>query len=213
MPAQTVKKVRCPWCPPGDKLYELYHDEEWGVPERDGGRLFAMLNLEGAQAGLNWRTILGKREGYYKVFVDFDVQKLTRWSETKILAALKDERIVRNRLKVRGVIRNAKAVQAVFGGDLDAFSDFLWSFVDGVPIQSKAKKFSDIPAETAESRSMSKALKKNGFTFVGPTICYAFMQAVGMVNDHTKECFRYKPVAALAEKRFIREVRVYGEKG
>lgn len=195
-----MKKKRCQWCPAGDGLYELYHDEEWGVPEHDGKKLFAMLNLEGAQAGLNWRTILAKREGYYEVFDNFDVGKLGRWSESKILMALKDERIVRNRLKVTGVIRNAKVLREVFGEDFAAFSDFLWSFVGGVPLQSKAREISEIPTETNESRNMSKALKKHGFTFVGPTICYAFMQAVGMVNDHTKDCFRYKSVAAMVKR-------------
>lgn len=173
-----------------------YHDDEWGVPVRDGRQLFEMLNLEGAQAGLSWRTVLGKRDAYRKVFDEFDVTRLENWSEEKIAAALLNPGIIRNRLKVLGVIRNARAVQHLFYDDLDAFSLFLWSFVDGVPQQRRA--LSDYPTKTDASYRMSQALKKMDFTFVGSTICYAFMQAVGMVNDHAETCFRQTPVKFLA---------------
>lgn len=194
-------KPGCPWCPPDDPLYVAYHDKEWGVPIRDGRKLFAMLNLEGAQAGLSWRTILHKRERYMVVFEDFDPVHLSRWSQAKVERALKDPGIVRNRLKVQGVVKNAKAYLEAFGDSPKAFSDFLWAFTGGGTIQYARRGMKDFVARTEESDRMSKELKKRGFTFVGSTICYAFMQAVGMVNDHVTTCHRYKPVSKLAVKR------------
>jgi DNA-3-methyladenine glycosylase I len=198
MPTNSL--LRCPWCPPDDVLYTTYHDEEWGVPVRDGRHLFAMLNLEGAQAGLSWRTVLGKRETYHVVFENFDPARLAEWSEEKIVAALQNPGIIRNRLKVRAVIRNARAVQEHFAGDLTSFAAFLWSFVEGAPVQNDWVGLGDYPSKTATSDRMSLALKKRGFTFVGSTICYAFMQATGMVNDHIATCFRREPTRILAAK-------------
>ncbi|MGV3533318.1 MAG: DNA-3-methyladenine glycosylase I [Chthoniobacteraceae bacterium] len=192
---------RCPWCPADDPLYIEYHDREWGVPVTDGAHLFAMLNLEGAQAGLSWRTILHKRERYYEVFEGFDPARLAKWSEARAEKLLEDPGIVRNRLKVHGVVKNARAVQKEFGGHLQAFSDFLWSFPGWPPLQNEFREMSDYPAKTEVSDRMSKELRKRGFTFVGSTICYAFMQAVGMVNDHAVTCFRREPVRKLGAKR------------
>lgn len=168
------------------------------MPVREGGHLFAMLNLEGAQAGLSWRTILHKRARYYEVFEGFDPAKLAAWSEAQAESLLQDPGIVRNRLKVHGVVRNARALQQEFGGDLQAFSDFLWSFPGWPPVQNEFRVPADFPTHTEASDRMSKALRKRGFTFVGSTICYAFMQAVGMVNDHALTCFRREPVRKLA---------------
>lgn len=193
MPSSS-SSVRCPWCKEDDSLYVSYHDLEWGVPIHDGRKLFEMLNLEGAQAGLSWRTILGKRTRYKEIFDDFVPSKLAKWSDKKIEKALTDPGIVRNRLKVRGVIRNARAVEKHFDGNLETFSTFLWSFTGGKPIQNRFTKLSEILPKTSVSDQMSKELKKRDFTFVGSTICYAFMQAVGMTNDHLTTCFRYKEV-------------------
>ena len=180
---------RCAWVPAADPEYVAYHDDEWGVPSRDDRHLFEMLTLEGAQAGLSWSTILRKREGYRKAFADFDAAKVARFSETKVERLLADPGIVRNRLKVESTVNNAKRVL-----ELESLSDYLWSFVDGEPIVNRWKKLGEIPAETAESKAMSKDLKKRGFRFVGPTVCYAFMQACGLVNDHVVDCFRYSEV-------------------
>lgn len=190
--------MRCPWCPPDDPLYVAYHDEEWGLPTKDGHRLFEMINLEGAQAGLSWRTILHKREGYRRIFQNFDPAVLSRWTQKQIDKALLDPGIVRNRLKVGAVVRNSRAIMEQFDGDLSAFSDFLWSHVDGTPVQNKFKETSQVPAKTPVSDQLSKALQKKGFTFVGSTICYAFMQAVGMVNDHLTTCSRHREVKGAA---------------
>ena len=184
--------IRCPWCGT-DPLYVQYHDEEWGVPVYDDQVLFAKLILDGAQAGLSWITILRKRENYYRAFDNFDPVRMAAYDEAKIAALLADPGIVRNRLKIRAAVQNAQAylrIQAEEGG----FSDFLWQFVGGRPIQNNWRTLADFPAKTAESEGMSKALRRRGFNFVGPTICYAFMQAVGMVNDHTVDCFRYAEV-------------------
>lgn len=184
--------IRCPWCGT-DPLYVQYHDEEWGVPVYDDQVLFAKLILDGAQAGLSWITILRKRENYYRAFDNFDPVRMAAYDEAKIAALLADPGIVRNRLKIRAAVQNAQAylrIQAEEGG----FSDFLWQFVGGRPIQNNWRTLADFPAKTAESEAMSKALRRRGFNFVGPTICYAFMQAVGMVNDHTVDCFRYAEV-------------------
>jgi len=192
-----VSKVRCAWCE-GDELYEAYHDEEWGVPIYDDRELFEMLNLEGAQAGLSWITVLKKRQTYRKAFDDFDPQKIARYTEAKREKLLADPGIIRNKLKVNAFIVNAQLyldMQAkAEKGDGPTFSAFLWSFVNSRPRVNSWKTLEDVPATTAESDAMSKALKKIGFKFVGSTICYAFMQAAGMVNDHTTECFRYREV-------------------
>ena len=180
---------RCGWVPLGDPLYVSYHDDEWGVPLHDERRLFEMLVLEGAQAGLAWSTILRKREGYRKAFARFDARKAAGFDETDVERLMGDASIVRNRAKIGAAIANARATLEVRRehGSLDAF---LWSFVDGTPIVNRWRTVDEIPAETDESRAMSKALKRAGFRFVGPTICYALMQAVGMVDDHVARCFR-----------------------
>ena len=186
------QKKRCTWCE-GLGIYEDYHDEEWGVPVHDDQKLFEMLILEGAQAGLSWITILKKRENYRKAFNNFDYKKIARYTDKKIEKLLQDPGIVRNKLKVNGTRTNAKLfmeVQKEFG----SFDKYIWQFVGGKPIKNKFKKMKDVPATTPESDAMSKDLKKRGFKFVGSTICYAFMQACGMVNDHTTDCFRYKAV-------------------
>ncbi len=182
--------TRCGWAPADDPLYVAYHDEEWGVPVRDERRLFEMLTLEGAQAGLSWRTILGKREGYRRVFDGFDPKAVAAFSPARIEKALGDASIVRNRLKVESTIANANAILALD----ESLADLLWSFVDGTPILNRWTALADIPAETPASKTMSKELKRRGFRFVGPTVCYAFMQATGMVNDHVEVCFRWSEV-------------------
>jgi DNA-3-methyladenine glycosylase I len=177
---------RCWWAPEGDPAYLAYHDEEWGVPSHDDRHLFEMLTLEGAQAGLSWSTILHKREGYRTVFKNFDAEKVARFTQRDVERLLADPSIVRNRLKVESTVNNAKRVL-----ELESLDDYLWGFVDGVPIVNRWRKLADIPAETAESVAMSKDMKKRGFRFVGPTVCYAFMQATGLVNDHVIDCFRF----------------------
>ncbi len=172
---------------------EAYHDREWGKPVKNDRLLFEFLILEGAQAGLSWQTILNRRENYRRVFKDFDPEKLAKLTDRQLEKILKDPGIIRNRLKVYSVRINAHAyleIRKEFG----TFGKYLWSFVGGKPIKNKWKKISEIPATTSESDAMSKDLKKRGFKFVGSTICYAFMQAVGMVNDHTVDCFRYTKV-------------------
>jgi DNA-3-methyladenine glycosylase I len=187
---------RCDWGSfEDDPLYLAYHDEEWGVPSHDDRHLFEMLVLEGAQAGLSWATILHKREGYRRAFGGFDPAKVARFDRRKVERLLRDASIVRNRAKVEATVANARATLEVQRehGSLDAY---LWSFVGGSPTRYRRRSVSDIPSDTDVSRAMSKALKQRGFRFVGPTICYAFMEAVGMVNDHLITCFRYKEVAA-----------------
>ncbi len=183
-------KRRCAWAEKNEKEQQ-YHDEEWGVPVHDDRLLFEFLILEGAQAGLSWSTILAKREGYRKAFDNFDAKKIAKYSNKKIQSLIENKAIVRNKLKINAAVTNAKIfleVQKEYG----SFDAFIWSFVKGKPIQNKWKNREDVPAKTDISDEMSKALKKKGFKFVGSTICYAFMQAVGMVNDHTVDCFRYK---------------------
>ena len=177
---------RCAWVPEADPAYVAYHDEEWGVPSRDGRHLFEMLTLEGAQAGLSWSTILRKREGYRAAFANFDPEQVARFSQKDIERLLADPGIVRNRLKVESTVNNAKRVL-----ELESLSAYLWGFVDGSPIVNRWRSLGDVPAETAESRAMSKDMKKQGFRFVGPTVCYAFMQATGLVNDHVVNCYRF----------------------
>jgi len=179
----TPKKVRCAWAE-SDKLLLRYHDEEWGFPTHDDRLLFEMLNLEGAQAGLSWLTILRKRDHYRLVFDQFDPDKIAKYDTGKKEALLKDAGIVRNRRKIEAVVENAKACLKV-KHDYGSFDKFIWAFVDGKSLVGSKKH-----EATEASERMSKSLKKNGFHFVGPTICYAFMQAVGMVNDHAAECFR-----------------------
>jgi DNA-3-methyladenine glycosylase I len=184
--------VRCSWAPTNDPDYLAYHDEEWGVPVHDEARLFEMLSLEGAQAGLSWSTILHKREGYRRAFASFDPAKVARFTPARVERLLKDPSIVRNRLKVESVVRNATAIRALGAdGPLDTL---LWSFVDGTPTVNRAKRIGDIPAETPASRAMSKELKRRGFAFVGPTVCYAFMQGCGLVNSHVVDCFRWAEI-------------------
>ena len=180
---------RCDWVPDADPEYVAYHDDEWGVPSRDERHLFEMLTLEGAQAGLSWSTILRKRGGYRKAFANFDAAKVARFSGKDVERLLTDPGIVRNRLKVESAVNNAQRIL-----ELDSLSDYLWSFVDGEPLVNRWRKLGEVPAETAQSKAMSKDLKKRGFRFVGPTVCYAFMQACGLVNDHTVDCFRYGEV-------------------
>jgi DNA-3-methyladenine glycosylase I len=184
--------VRCSWAPTNDPEYLAYHDEEWGVPVHDEARLFEMLSLEGAQAGLSWSTILHKREGYRRAFASFDPAKVARFTPARVERLMKDPSIVRNRLKVESVVRNAAAIRGL--GAEAPLDTFLWSFVDGTPTVNRAKRMGDIPAETPASRAMSKELKRRGFAFVGPTVCYAFMQACGLVNDHVASCFRWAQI-------------------
>jgi DNA-3-methyladenine glycosylase I len=185
---------RCEWVPDGDELYAAYHDEEWGVPLRDDRALYELLTLEGAQAGLSWATILRKREGYRKAFAGFDPKRVAAFKEARVETLLQDPGIVRNRLKVSSAVENARRVLEVQAAE-GSFSDFLWGFVDGEPLVAGWRTSAEVPAETAESKAMSKELKRRGFRFVGPTVCYAFMQAAGLVNDHVVSCFRYRELA------------------
>jgi len=177
----------------GDPLYLAYHDEEWGVPSHDDRYLFEMLTLEGAQAGLSWSTILRKREGYRRAFDGFDASRVARFDRRRVERLLQDASIVRNRAKVESAVANAREVLAV-QQELGTLDVYLWSFVGGNPIQNRWTAMREIPAETPQSKAMSKDLKKRGFRFVGPTVCYAFMQAAGLVNDHEVTCFRYREV-------------------
>ncbi|MDQ3210171.1 MAG: DNA-3-methyladenine glycosylase I [Actinomycetota bacterium] len=182
--------TRCEWAPLDQPRYLAYHDEEWGVPVHDDVHLFEMLTLEGAQAGLSWATILNKRDGYRRAFAGFDPSKVARYTPAKIERLLVDPSIVRNRLKVESTVNNAEAVLELQRevGSLDAY---LWTFIGGAPIVNRWRSLGEVPTETDESRAMSKDLKRRGFRFVGPTVCYAFMQACGLVNDHVADCFRW----------------------
>jgi DNA-3-methyladenine glycosylase I len=184
--------TRCAWAAGGDDLYLAYHDREWGVPIRDEHGLFELLCLEGAQAGLSWRTILARREGYRAVFAGFDPEALAAFPDDRLEAALQDARIVRNRLKVYGVRETARGVLRL--REEGGLERFLWGFVGGEPIVNRRQSLADIPVVTPEAEAMSRVLKARGFKFVGPTICYAFMQAAGLVNDHTLDCFRHAEV-------------------
>ncbi len=197
----SKKITRCKWAEGVSLDYIEYHDKEWGVPVYDDKVQFEFMLLEGAQAGLSWSTILNKREGYRKAFAGFDVEKVARFTKKRVEKLLQDPAIVRNRLKVESAVTNAQAfieVQQEFG----SFSKYIWSFVDGTPIQNRFKKDSDVPATSAESDALSKDLKKRGFRFVGSTIIYAHMQATGLVNDHVTGCFRHQPCMRLAKKKF-----------
>ncbi len=190
-------KKRCAWVDGGNDLYVQYHDEEWGVPVYDDRVHFEFLMLEGAQAGLSWATILNKREGYRRLFADFNPDKVARFSANRVEKILQDPGIVRNRLKVTGAVINAQLfleVQEAF----DGFSNYIWSFVDGAPVQNEWTSMAQVPATSPQSDALSKDLKKRGFKFVGSTIMYAHMQATGLVNDHEVTCFRHAACAALA---------------
>lgn len=188
--------VRCAWCGT-DPLYQAYHDTEWGVPLHDDRALFELLTLEGAQAGLSWITVLKKRDNYRRAFANFDPEAVARFGDAETAALLANPGIVRNRLKIASTIANARAflaIQAEFG----SFDAWLWGFVEGCPIDERRADIGAVPASTPLSDALSKALKKRGFRFVGSTICYAFLQAAGLVNDHTVDCFRHREVAALS---------------
>ena len=192
-----MAKIRCEWGTVS-QLYIDYHDNEWGVPIHDDRTLFEFLILEGAQAGLSWETVLKKRENYRKAFNNFDPVKVSRYGDKKIEALMGNKGIIRNRLKIASAVNNAKRfleVQKEFG----TFDAYIWQFVNGKPITNRFKSIQEIPATTKESDAMSKDLKKRGFTFVGPTICYAHMQATGMVNDHVVGCFRYKEIKKIVD--------------
>jgi DNA-3-methyladenine glycosylase I len=188
---------RCEWATDGDALYLAYHDEEWGVPSNDECHLFELLTLEGAQAGLSWATILRKREGYRAAFEEFDADRVARFDRRRIERLMKDSRIVRNRLKIESTVNNARRVLEV-RGEHGSFDAYIWQFVGGTPIIGRRRRLRELPAETSESKAMSKDLKRRGFRFVGPTVCYAFMQAAGLVNDHVTSCFRYRELVRAA---------------
>ena len=193
---EPVDRVRCGWSL-GDPLYRAYHDREWGAPLHDDRRLFELLCLEGAQAGLAWITILRKRAGYRRAFDRFYPRKMAGYRAVKVRSLLADPGIVRNRLKVHGAIQNARAFLAL-RAELGSFDHFVWSFVGGAPRTNAWKSLKEVPPRTPESDALSRALRQRGFTFVGSTICYAFMQAAGLVNDHTIDCFRHPEVTRLA---------------
>lgn len=184
----SIRKSRCDWCT-DNPLYISYHDTEWGVPVYDDRVLFEFLNLEGMQAGLSWFTILQKREAFREAFCDFDPEKIAHFTEAKIQRLLQNEKIIRNRKKIEAIIANAKAYLDLI--EQESLSDFLWQFVDGKPRKNHWKTIKEVPVNTSESDKMAKMLKQKNFKFVGTTTCYAFMQAVGMVNDHLVTCFRY----------------------
>lgn len=192
-------KKRCEWVNLKNHLYVKYHDEQWGVPVFDDRELFEFLILEGAQAGLSWETILNKRENYKKAFGNFDVKKVSKYNEKKQEELLKNEGIVRNRLKIKSAIKNAKVFLEI-QKEFESFSKYLWNFVDGKPVQNTFKTLKEVPAQTELSDTISKDLKKRGMSFVGSTIIYAYLQAVGVVNDHTTDCFRYKICKEKANK-------------
>jgi len=193
MTAKKSDRKRCGWVS-SDPLYLDYHDREWGVPLHDDRQLFEMLILEGAQAGLSWITVLKKRENYRRAFSQFDARKIARYDARKKRALLNDAGIIRNRLKIDATIGNARACLDIVE-EYGSFSDYLWEFVDGRPIVNRWRKPSQVPVSTEKSDALSKALKSRGFKFVGTTICYSFMQAVGMINDHTQDCFRYSQLS------------------
>ena len=182
---------RCEWADGNDPLLLSYHDDEWGAPSHQDRDLFELLTLEGAQAGLSWKTILHKREGYRLAFEQFDPARVARFDGRKLGALLRDRAIVRNRLKVESAVNNARRILEV-QGEFGSFDAYIWQFVDGVPIVGRRRRLRDLPSETGESTAMSKDLKRRGFRFIGPTVCYAFMQAAGLVNDHVTTCFRYR---------------------
>jgi DNA-3-methyladenine glycosylase I len=195
-----MSKTRCQWVANASPLDIEYHDCEWGVPLRDDARLFEFLTLEGAQAGLSWTTILKKREGYRRAFHGFDAARIARYNQRSVARLMNDAGIVRNRLKIESTISNARAYLALRETE-GSFADYLWGFVDGQPLHPARDSVGAIPTTSATSDAMSLDLKKRGFRFVGPTICYAFMQAAGLVNDHTVDCFRYAETTRMAGER------------
>lgn len=187
---------RCSWVPAGDSLYQTYHDTEWGVPVYDDRKIFEFLVLESAQAGLSWITVLRKRENYRKAFADFDPNKVARFGAKDVQRLLQNAGIIRNRLKIESAISNARCfldVQKEFG----TFSDYIWNFVGNRPVHNRRKKPGDLPVKTEQAEALSRDLKKRGFKFLGPTVIYAHMQATGMINDHTVDCFRYRQIKGL----------------
>jgi len=186
---RSEKKTRCDWCL-GDELYQAYHDEEWGLPLYSDQKLLEFLILEGVQAGLSWITVLRKRENYQIAFDEFDPEKIAAYDDGKIRELLENPGIVRNKMKINSAINNARCYLDVLATGV-SFSDYIWRFVDGKPIQNRFKSMAEVPPLTPLSEQMSRSLKQAGFNFVGPTICYAFMQATGMVNDHMVSCYRY----------------------
>ena len=197
MPEPSEARTRCPWSLGVNDLYIAYHDNEWGVPVRDDQTQFEFLILEGAQAGLSWATVLNKREGYREAFEGFDAERMARYTARQVRVLLSNPAIIRNRLKVAAAITNAQAYLAI-REELGSFSDYLWGFVGGAPIQNRWRRQADVPATSPESDALSRDLKKRGFKFVGSTIMYAHMQATGMVNDHLVSCYRHAECAALA---------------
>jgi DNA-3-methyladenine glycosylase I len=197
------QRPRCPWCG-SDPLYVAYHDQEWGVPSHQDAHLFEMLILEGAQAGLSWSTILKKRESYRAAFAGFDARRIAKFGARDVERLMRDEGIVRNRLKIEGALKNARAFLEV-QKELGSFDRYVWDFVGGKPVQNRWAQPSQVPAKTAQSDALSKDLQRRGFTFVGSTIAYAFMQAVGMVNDHLVTCFRHRPLSGKARARSRRD--------
>jgi len=195
----ALHQERCPWCG-SDPLYVAYHDKEWGVPLHDETRLFEFLILEGAQAGLSWLTVLRKRQHYRQAFAGFDAEEVARFGEADITRLLGNPGIIRNRLKIEAAIRNARVVLAIRAahGSLDRF---LWQFVDGLPVQNQWRTLAEVPASTRQSEQMSQELRRRGCNFVGSTICYAFMQAVGMVNDHLVDCYRHAALGGLTSRQ------------
>ena len=206
-PPEAAEQVRCAWSL-GDPLYLAYHDREWGVPLHDDRRLFELLCLEGAQAGLSWITILRKRAGYRRAFDRFDPRRVAGYGAAKVRSLLADPGIVRNRLKVHAAIRNARAFLAL-REELGSFDRFVWTFVEGAPRTNAWRSLKEVPPRTPESDALSRALRERGFTFVGSTICYAFMQAAGLVNDHITDCFRHAQIRGQAStsKQFKRRTR------
>lgn len=202
MRASDAAKPRCPWCL-GSDAYIRYHDVEWGKPVHDDTLLFEFLTLEGAQAGLSWSTILNKRDAYRRAFAGFEARKVARFGARDVRRLLADAGIVRNRLKIESTVDNAKAFLAA-QKEFGSFDAYIWQFVSGRPLQNRRRNMKQVPARTPEADAMSKALKARGFRFVGPTICYAFMQAVGMVNDHLVGCFRYKQLVPAIAGRTAR---------
>ena len=199
---ETPNRPRCQWVDPTKPDYVAYHDEEWGVPVFDDRRWFEFLTLESAQAGLSWYTVLRKRENYRQAFAEFDPEKVAEFDESRIEALLADPGIIRNKLKVRAAVNNAQRfleIQAAFG----RFNDYIWRFVDGRPLVHDFMTLADYPATSPEAEALSKDLIQRGFKFVGPTICYAHMQAVGMVNDHTVDCYRWRELGGRACSGFI----------
>ena len=192
MPSKD-KIHRCPWVPDEDELYVAYHDSEWGVPVYDDRRIFEFLVLETFQAGLSWRTVLHKRSHFREAFAGFEYEKVARFSDTKVAALLKDARVIRNRAKIKAAIQNAKCLLAV-RKEFGTFSKYMWSFVHGKPIVHELRTIADYPPYTNEAVVFAKDLKERGFSFLGPTVVYSHMQAIGMVNDHTISCFRFKSV-------------------